>query len=215
MTFLLLLGLLVLVGFCYLLARLGSRVPVVVDDGCAACGTTELHAIGPQAYRCPSCGHEGGPGWPALRDRKQVLRHAVLDPRARTQGVFDDLSFARRQLLAATDRLEWIGVEWLELGEELVAQHVGLPSAVEIPEVERPTLEALERIAEAQRALADARLKLASGPTIATVAIEIPAVEWHDDSSSFLLLRARRAYRAAHALLEQVDAVLDRSFAER
>lgn len=212
MSLLLLAGILVVVAFGFLLARLSSRVPDVSDDGCAACGSTMRHALGPGAYRCAGCGYEGGPGWAALRDRRQMLRHAELDAGARTQAIFDDLSFARRQLLTATDRLEWIGVEWLEMGEELIAQHLDLPSAVEIPEVERPTLEALERIAEAQRALADARLKAASGPTIGPVAIEIPTVEWRDDSSSILLLRARRAHRAAHALLEQVDAVLGRHF---
>jgi hypothetical protein len=195
----------------YLFVRRSLRPLELPDDGCLACGSTVRHAIAPGVYRCAACGYEGGPGVAALRDRQQLARHVVLDPAARTQAIFDDLSFARRQLLAAADRLDWLGAEWIELGEELIAGQLGLPDHPELPEVERPTLEAVERIAEAQRALADARTKARSGPTLLG-AIEIPMRVWDDDHAAVALLRARRAHRAAHALLELVDDVLTRHF---
>jgi hypothetical protein len=184
--------------------------PELEDDGCMACGCTVRHALGPGAYRCAECGYEGGPGWAALRDREQLQRHASLGPAERTRAVLGDLLHARVQLMTAVDRLAWLELEWALLVTELADEWIGPAGDPELPEIERPTLDALERIAEAERALADARLKLRSGPTSFDPPLEIPAFDGGDDPGSVLLLRARRAHRAAHGLLVQVDAILTR-----
>lgn len=42
---------------------------------CLACDSTELESLAPDAYRCSSCGHEGGeglPAWIAARKRSEI-----------------------------------------------------------------------------------------------------------------------------------------------
>lgn len=52
------------------------------DDVCVACGSAELEALAPRAYRCAACGYEGGEGYAELADVK-------------TRAAYDDWSTAQ------------------------------------------------------------------------------------------------------------------------
>lgn len=89
---------------------------------CLACDSTELVFMAEAAYRCSSCGHEGGdglPAWIAARKRAEI---EALSPAQRS-------ALARKQLEAARNLLEGIHVD-VGAGTGQVAAAVVLSLAV-------------------------------------------------------------------------------------
>ncbi|TVQ94968.1 MAG: hypothetical protein EA397_00505 [Deltaproteobacteria bacterium] len=82
------------------LKKLFSTTPSVDEDGCIACGSTDLEVIAPGAYRCLICGYEGGPGFAALQAKQQRDRLAQLEPAVLRQRLTAALDTARLSSLA-------------------------------------------------------------------------------------------------------------------
>jgi hypothetical protein len=68
---------------------------------CLACNSTELERLAPDAYRCETCGYEGGEGlsaWIAERKRSEI---AAMSPEQRSALARENLSAARNMLVGA------------------------------------------------------------------------------------------------------------------
>ncbi|MCA9516170.1 MAG: hypothetical protein KC635_14600 [Myxococcales bacterium] len=82
------------------------------EPSCVVCGSAELEALGPDAYRCAACRHEGGDGYGELlvaRRRARARARPVHDVR---RDALDVLEGARLTLVATLDVPE-PGVGWM------------------------------------------------------------------------------------------------------
>ncbi|HJN75450.1 MAG TPA: hypothetical protein QGF58_16090 [Myxococcota bacterium] len=78
----------------------------ISDTECVACGSKKLDELAPKAYRCLSCGYEGGSGLAAAHEaaaRREVDRLSPERKRAKARKELED---ARSLLSAATGTLD-------------------------------------------------------------------------------------------------------------
>lgn len=47
---------------------------------CPACGEGDPREVHPEAFRCPACGAEWGPGWDRQREEERLMALAALSP---------------------------------------------------------------------------------------------------------------------------------------
>src|SRR2546428_513960 len=83
----------------YLRMRKALRAPDR-DDQCAACGGFDLVPVDEGAYRCNSCGYEGGSGRRAMRSHAIAESIERMLPAERRKSGIRDLMEARQILVA-------------------------------------------------------------------------------------------------------------------
>lgn len=70
------------------------------DDVCVACNSPMVDRLAPGAYRCGSCGHEGGEGWAAHREAQLRAEIEAMSPAARRAAALAHLEEARTLLVS-------------------------------------------------------------------------------------------------------------------
>jgi hypothetical protein len=91
---------------------------------CLACDGTELETLGPDAYRCSSCGHEGGEGlpkWLAARKRAEI---AAMSPDQRIALALRRLEAARNLLAGINLQQEQLGIPNMDLATVVLERSV-------------------------------------------------------------------------------------------
>jgi hypothetical protein len=75
-------------------------------EPCLACGHQPLVEVHADAYRCPSCQYEQGPGWQRRRDEKRLEELMMMGPEEAAAVARAKLQEARSMTLAAAPTLE-------------------------------------------------------------------------------------------------------------
>jgi ribosomal protein L37AE/L43A len=138
------------------------------DDVCVACNSPMVDRLAPGAYRCSSCGHEGGEGWAAHREAQLRAEIAAMPPAARRAAALAHLEEARTLLVSCLGdiassrgsavRDAWnVGVDDGRAGEEETMQR--LVSAIGV------VLEAFGLVRRAQ-------LELGRVPSVSGAAVD-------------------------------------------
>lgn len=133
---------------------------------CLVCDSTDLHLLGPNAYRCLSCGYEGGPGYAAYLDNQRRARITALEPVERQ-------AFARQRLDAARNLANGADPDWARRNSAVSAANAAadlvLDAALSLAhqrgvdrqaEEDQEIVELVGQLLEAQRELDDAYLAL-------------------------------------------------------
>lgn len=113
---------------------------------CAACGASERAEIGVDAYRCVSCGYEGGPGLAAMLEARRRELFALMPVDERRRSALVDLKEAKALTVSAIGALR-----------RSFANPGGGPLA---HGMSTQYVDAMQLLAEAQQRIADAELKL-------------------------------------------------------
>lgn len=151
------------------LARLfgGGRAPAEPDDSCIACGHAPVEEVHPDAWRCPSCGYEQGPGWQRRADVAELEALLQLSPaEARAQV----LAWLEEVALLLSSAEGPLANPVLVVSEGRSGGHVEINSGLNAAEgYLREAHKLLERAAliddEARAHLAGARLEKGLPPT--------------------------------------------------
>jgi len=87
----------------WLLGRKLAKAGAEASGGevCIACDSKNVTVLGPQAYSCNECGHEGGDGYAAYKRAQRNASFQAMSEADRRTGARDDLLEARRVLTSA------------------------------------------------------------------------------------------------------------------
>ena len=104
-------GLFIIIGvgvlcMAWVVLRRGPREIPLDGSVCVACEKPGVVSIGPDAYRCPSCGYEGGRGMPALLRAQEKKEVSLFSPEERAAKARALRAEARRILTAAAAELD-------------------------------------------------------------------------------------------------------------
>jgi hypothetical protein len=155
---------------------------------CVSCSSHDLEALAPGAYRCESCGYEGGPGLPALihqRKAEAIENMAVEQRRERAHALLLDAELDLRTGLTELDRAltaSVIDTVGLNVAEGFMHNKGGEKFA-RIANAMRPVLEARNAVREAELLLGcplagGARVDGLDGPeTYADAWLDHPVVD--------------------------------------
>jgi hypothetical protein len=144
----------------------GSDADADADASCLSCNSTDLESLAPDAYRCGTCGYEGGDGlaaWIAERKRSEI---AAMSPEQRSALARENLSAARNVLVGAAhidgDSLYQNRPETILPPEVHLALGLELNAGAErIAEEERIAGARFRELMESERLLEQAALALA------------------------------------------------------
>ena len=164
------------------------------ENVCLACGKAELETLGPDVYRCSTCGHEGGdglPAWIAARERSEIT---AMSPEQRAALALEHLE-AARNLLAGVHSEPELGIPRADFASTVLEQAVPEDEDRLLAAALRDLLESEQSLERAATALAD-RVLLA--PARRTMHAE-PARAWIIDSARAQRLELERLERLARA----------------
>lgn len=76
----------------------------IASDRCISCDSNDLEVLGANAYRCRSCGYEGGEGLGAMLEARAMAAYAGLEPEERQRIARQRLRDAMRTLMGVSER---------------------------------------------------------------------------------------------------------------
>ena len=147
------------------------------EPRCLACDSTELVTLAEAAYRCSSCGHEGGEGLPAYLAARKRSQIAAMSPAQRTAMVRKHLA-AIGNLLAGLESLGRPGIDAADVAAAVVNAAVTTAFVVggRMGGKEKEEEQA-RALAAAYRALTESEQLLDEVATALATALQIPPTQ--------------------------------------
>jgi hypothetical protein len=122
---------------------------------CLACDSTELEILGPRAYRCSTCGHEGGEGlpeWLAARKRAEIV---AMSAEQRLALALRHLEGARNLLAGINLQQEQLGIPTVDLATATLKVSIQEDEQRMVVTAFRDLLESEQLLDQAATALSD------------------------------------------------------------